>query len=292
MRGLLLVLLLTCAAAARANDFWDKLWLTPDQHGEQLLRRGDLDAAAQTFRDPRRKAYAELRAGHYQQAARNLAKFSTSDDLYNRGNALARSGRLQDAIKAYDAALRRNPDNRDAKHNRDLVKKALQEQQKQAKPTAGNNSSSGKNGNRKKSDTGNSTRKQSGAAQNQSGKKQQDKTGQGRTAQGTHGNDKTGQAHNPGKQGQQPGLTRPTDQANTKGQSADDAAQARRDAAAALSKLPATKHQDKTAQAAYPANEQQLSQQQWLRQIPDDPGGLLRRKFMIEHMIRQQEEQQ
>jgi Ca-activated chloride channel homolog len=26
---------------------------------------------------------------------------------------------------------------------------------------------------------------------------------------------------------------------------------------------------------------------QWLRQIPDDPAGLLRRKFLIEHMMKQ-----
>jgi Ca-activated chloride channel homolog len=292
MRCLLLILLLTCAATARANNFWDRLWLTPDQHGEQLLRRGDLDAAAQTFRDPRRKAYAELKGGHYQQAARNLAKFSASDDFYNRGNALARSGRLQDAIKAYDAALRRNPDNRDAKHNRDLVKKALQEQQKQNKPTAGNNSSTGKTGNSKKPDTGNNTQKKSGAAQNQPGKSQKYKTGQDKAARGRQDNGNASQAHNPGKQGQQPVHAKPAGQANTNGQPADDAAQARRDAAAALNRLPATKHQDKTARAEYPANEQQLSQQQWLRQIPDDPGGLLRRKFMIEHMIRQQEGQQ
>ena len=30
-----------------------------------------------------------------------------------------------------------------------------------------------------------------------------------------------------------------------------------------------------------------ISREQWLRQIPDDPGGLLRRKFMIEHTLRQ-----
>jgi hypothetical protein len=28
-----------------------------------------------------------------------------------------------------------------------------------------------------------------------------------------------------------------------------------------------------------------------LRQIPDDPGGLLRRKFMIEHWMKQQQVQ-
>ena len=28
---------------------------------------------------------------------------------------------------------------------------------------------------------------------------------------------------------------------------------------------------------------------QWLRRIPDDPAGLLRRKFMLEHLRRQQQ---
>ncbi len=33
--------------------------------------------------------------------------------------------------------------------------------------------------------------------------------------------------------------------------------------------------------------EQSLALEQWLRQIPDDPGGLLRRKFLIEHLSKQ-----
>jgi hypothetical protein len=37
-------------------------------------------------------------------------------------------------------------------------------------------------------------------------------------------------------------------------------------------------------------SEQQLALDQWLRWIPDDPAGLLRRKFMIEHMLKQQRE--
>jgi Ca-activated chloride channel family protein len=40
-----------------------------------------------------------------------------------------------------------------------------------------------------------------------------------------------------------------------------------------------------------PQTEQQLALEQWLRQIPDDPGGLLRRKFMIEHLMKQQQVQ-
>jgi len=40
-----------------------------------------------------------------------------------------------------------------------------------------------------------------------------------------------------------------------------------------------------------PISEQTLALEQWLRRIPDDPGGLLRRKFLIEHIERQQAEQ-
>ncbi|MEO7254746.1 MAG: tetratricopeptide repeat protein [Casimicrobium sp.] len=81
----------------------------------------------------------------------------------------------------------------------------------------------------------------------------------------------------------------------------DDAAQARRDAESALGKgaqpsVPsqtgastATQRQPAAADAArVPLTEKQIAQEQWLRAIPDDPGGLLRRKFLIEHMLRQQ----
>ena len=38
-------------------------------------------------------------------------------------------------------------------------------------------------------------------------------------------------------------------------------------------------------------HESQQALEQWLRQIPDDPGGLLRRKFYLEHLKRRQHNQ-
>ena len=38
-----------------------------------------------------------------------------------------------------------------------------------------------------------------------------------------------------------------------------------------------------------PETERQLALDQWLRQIPDSPAGLLQRKFLIEHMMKQQD---
>ncbi|NMQ19729.1 hypothetical protein E4P82_11270 [Candidatus Competibacter phosphatis] len=36
-------------------------------------------------------------------------------------------------------------------------------------------------------------------------------------------------------------------------------------------------------------SEDRQAMDQWLRRIPDDPAGLLRRKFMLEHLRRQQQ---
>ena len=45
------------------------------------------------------------------------------------------------------------------------------------------------------------------------------------------------------------------------------------------------------AKARVLSSEQQLALEQWLRQVPDDPAGLLRRKFMLEHLLRQKRTQ-
>ncbi len=49
---------------------------------------------------------------------------------------------------------------------------------------------------------------------------------------------------------------------------------------------------DGNAPRPQPPSEQTLAVDQWLRSIPEDSGELLRRKFLIEHMMRQQENAQ
>ena len=50
--------------------------------------------------------------------------------LFNRGNALAMQGRLEDAIQAYVQALRARPDDTDAKRNLELALRLLEQQKK------------------------------------------------------------------------------------------------------------------------------------------------------------------
>lgn len=305
MRGLLLAGLLVWTAAAQASPAWDSLWRTDEQRGQQLLRQGKPAEAAKLFQDPRRKAYAELQAGNFPQAAQGFAAFGDSDSQYNRGNALARAGRLQEAIQAYDTALARDPANRDARHNRDLVAKALQKQPPKPQSDSGKGQQGGtgrsgqngqKQGDQGKQNTGSGTQngdasKPSSNNTAQAGKPSQSQAGGAQTQPAGQGQPRLGRPQSGQQQagrsnlGQSPVPRNADAYASRQNQAANDAAQARNDAAAALA-------QPQPGQQAAPADavpsERQLAEEQWLRRIPDDPGGLLRRKFLIEHLIRQQ----
>jgi len=347
MRYAVMLMLLAIALPAQADSNWERLWFNADQRGEKLLQQGDAGAAARIYKDPRRRAYAEMKAGDYRQAASELGQLHDSDSDYNRGNSLAKMGELKGALDAYDAALKSDPENHDAQHNRDLVEKALQQQQQNNQQQGGqqngrqqDNKSGGKQGSNSggqdsqsgKGANNNSGQQSAGKNSAQSGKSGGKPAGGNSAAQqnaqsGANGNSdaNANQAqqnpqNNPGQPG--PGQQESDASANTQsgqdrsgataanpqqaakpgnpsgnGQSADEAARARKDAEAGLAANKPGAAGNRIANAApagqtAPLSEQQLSKEQWLRNIPDDPGGLLRRKFMIEYMLRQQKAQQ
>ena len=130
-RGLLVLAAWLCGAAAQGAS-WSDLWSRPDQRAQALLDAGQAAAAAPLFDDPRRRAYAEIKAQQYAEAAKQLQPLQDPESLYNRGNALTKSGDLKAGLEAYEAALKQAPRNsalyRDALHNRDLVAKQLKSQ--------------------------------------------------------------------------------------------------------------------------------------------------------------------
>ncbi|BBP00529.1 tetratricopeptide repeat protein [Sulfuriferula nivalis] len=304
----LTVALLLVTEQAMASELWDSLWLNANQRAEKMLSHGDAAGAAKFYQDSRHKAYAQLKAGDFANAAQGFSRFDDSDGNYNRGNALARAGKLQDAIKAYDAALAHDPKNKDAKHNRDLLEKLKQQQPPQSKD--GNKQSGQSDGKQGKQQDNNA--KGSGDRQGQNNSSQNGKDQQAKSAQSKPGGDaKQSAGQQPSPQNQPADIAKSNAQANSQAQpnqsqskqgqaqpassanpqkAADDAAQAQRDASAALGK--SSDKNTVPAAADVPGSEKQLAQEQWLRQIPDDPSGLLRRKFLIEHMLRQQGGQQ
>ena len=78
------------------------------------------------------KVKVELLNEKFKEAAAALKAGKSSLSCYNRGNALARAGELKKALAAYDQALALDPKMDDARFNRELVEKLLQQQQQKS----------------------------------------------------------------------------------------------------------------------------------------------------------------
>jgi Ca-activated chloride channel family protein len=299
--------LLLLSGEARAD--WASLWYRPDQQGEKALQAGDAKRAAELFKDPRRQAYAELMAQQYAAAAKRLAPFADAESQYNRGNALARGGDLKAALESYDAALKHadlEPGlHRDAEHNRDLVARQLKAQEKPSGESGGkaskaqerqSNAASNPNGKTESGAADSSPREAQNSSQAQSAgqrsnssapepanaqKAQADENAKRDSPDGSGAakphEDKTGNA------GELPQTS--AAQNRPEGPGRDDAGQA---FSQGTGQKPTANGQP-VGEPSAPQSEQQLALEQWLRQIPDDPGGLLRRKFLVEHLMKQQQ---
>ncbi len=298
----LLAALLPAPRFAEALD-WNDLWRTPDQQAQQALQAGDARAAAERFENPAWKAAAEYQAGEFGQAAQRLEALDTPAAHYNRGNALARDGRLEEALKAYDRALAQAPGDEDAQENRRLVEKALEEQkqqqqdQKKQQQDSSEQSQDQDGGQGQQQDGQDGQQKPAAGQQPPAGAQQEPPPG----ADGQDGEAKPGEAASPPKpadpSGDRPGEKRADPP--KPGQSRDTpsgADQAETQPQPAGADQPGKPGQDKPDQPsaapaeARPDSEGEQAEAQWLRRIPDDPGGLLKRKFSYQYRLRQQQQ--
>ena len=121
---------------ARAASLAD-LWQRPDQQAARALAHGDAKHAAEVARAPEWRGSAAYRAGDYAAAAADYARAGGADGAYNKGNALARLGRYEEALAAYDAALKYAPGMADATANRKAVEDFLKQSKKKQDGSGG-----------------------------------------------------------------------------------------------------------------------------------------------------------
>ncbi|GMR17435.1 MAG: VWA domain-containing protein [Gammaproteobacteria bacterium] len=261
-RGLLLVVVLASLPLARpAQAFgWQDLWRTGDQQGQELLAEGDAAAAAEKFDDPAWRAVANYVAGAFADSAAGFAGNDDADSAFNRGNALARLGRLAEAIDAYEEALQLDPDDEDAAYNRDLLSDLMQQQQ-----DAQSDGQGGQDANQK----------EGGGAQQSEGQSQSDSPGQ------------EGSSGDPGRSSEDGEAALRSDD-ETSQQDLDALQRELERAAQQAGEQPAGEQEQQTlsqaqAEAQRRGQEQRQAMEQWLRRIPNDPGGLLRRKFLYQY---------
>jgi Ca-activated chloride channel family protein len=245
------LLLLPVPRDSQALD-WQSLWHNPNQQAEQAFNQQQYPQAAEQFENPDWRAAAQYKAGQYQQAAESLKNTQSADGFYNRGNALAQAGQLQEALSAYQQALKLQPDHQDAQYNKQLVEKKLQEQKQEDD----------------KDKQPNQDKQQQQDQQSGQDEKQQQQQNQA------------------GQQGQDQ-QQKPESQQDAKQQQADAEQQKQREAEAAKQQEQAGKQQDgkqqtETATATEKA-EMNRANEQLLKRIPDEPTGLLKRKFKYQY---------
>ena len=297
----------------------DDIWLTKNQQAQQQLKSGDAKRAAEQFDSPDWKAAAQYRAGDYPGAAESYSKIDTASGHYNRGNALAKSGKLEDSIKAYDEALKRDPDFEDAKKNRELAEKLLKQQKEQQKEKNKDNKKDDQDKNekdKKENDEKNKDDSQKDQ-QNQQNKdsenkdennKDRDKDSKQQDSQNQSSKSDQNKQDSKEKDGnsQSSSQNSAAGSANDQAQqnsSAANAAQSGQSSSANASQQPSAaqassagaSEQNAEAQAAQLnqdnlTNEQKQAMEQWLRRVPDDPGGLLRNKFKYQYQLNRQKQ--
>lgn len=249
---------------------WEGLWLNSNQQADKALNAGDAKQAAKLFTDPRWKGAAQYRGGDYEAALDTLSGSEGSDDWYNKGNALARLGRYKEAMAAYDRAIGLESDHQDAQYNRKLILQ-LMKQQQQKDQQDGKSSSHG--------DQDSVQNEQQNAQPNARQKQgqQQDPDQQGQKSQQSGQQNQDQQQRDAQEQ-----QAKAIEEDKQSGEKADELQPEERDA----TRDPVEERQQEAMAQSETPDQSDLATEQWLRRIPDDPGGLLRRKFYYQYKER------
>lgn len=245
---------------------WNALWINKDQQAKQYIENQEYDKAAELFNDPAWKAAAQYNAKDFSAAENILQESDGENGLYNLGNALARQGKYKDAISAYERALEINPNNEDAAYNKSIIEDELKKQEQ----------SQQEEGEKDSSET--SDKKQKNSEPKESEDESAQSQGQQQQAQNSEQQDKDQKNGEDEQQGSE--------------QQKDERSKTEEEKELAEQKEAEEKEKNKedseeSLQEQSTLTEVDQATEQWLRRIPDDPGGLLKRKFKYQYQRQQ-----
>jgi len=277
---LVTILLPQCSFAFSWQDFW----FTKNQQAAKLYSRGEIKKAATQFSNPLWKGVANYHSGQYKKAIDDFSKEDTSLSNYNRGNALTHTANYQQAIAAYNRALKKDPDFKDALYNKKLLEKFLKQQPKKSKQSSKqskqNNSHTKEKNNQQQKSAARSFTKPSKRPSNspstrpsigRDDNRNKNRNNQSRQNQ-TNQADQNNQTEPPSSQHQTSQQKKDHTQPQSQQQQKSNNQQEKDNPQNSVSHSQQQKEQ-----------QQQQALKQWLQQIPDNPGGLLREKFLRDH---------
>ena len=267
---------------------WQDLWLRSDQQGQKALAAGDADAAEALFKNPSWKGSAAYKKSDFSAAEEHFKNSeSSADSLYNLANAQAKAGQLEAALENYQAALNLDTQHEDAAFNKDLVEKALQQKQQQEKEQSEDDKDQqdGEQGddNKDESKEGESSdSEQDGEEGDKDSEHDKDNAENKEQESGSDSDSKPDNQQEPNKQDGEKESDREPEEKN-EASTGDEREQKADD------EKPQSATGAEPSAADKMPEEQRQALEQWLRRVPDDPSGLMRRKFEYEAWQHQQQ---
>ena len=254
---------------------WSSLWQNSDQRAMQLYQQGDHQQAAELFNDPSWQSAAKYRAGDFSAAAEGWQQQGGETATYNHATALARQGQYDEALAAYDRLLKQSPDHQDARFNRQAIEDWLKQQEQQQQDSQQEQADESDEGEQQEQQSTNDSDGESSAGEQNSGEQGAAKSQSDVLSE---------QSKQGGQSDRQDSATeQPADDQAQDGESTEEAQAAQREESD-----PAESEGQADSETEARLDQQMSDQaaQQWLRKIPDDPGGLLRRKFLYQYRQR------
>lgn len=246
-------------------DGWDDLWLTPDQQKRRLVEQGDFEALSAS-EDAAWSGVGHYKQGSYKEAAKAFDEIPGISGRYNAATSLIHAGEYQEAIDKLNQVLEEQPDHEKARHNLDVAQQLIELQEPPPQEGQDGESDGQQDQQNQKGEDQQSRGDENSGDQQESDQQGDSDTSDGADNQSESAQDQPGSDQSESEQNQDSGSNDvdQEQQEEQQNESSDSEERAMNQADAELS-------------------EDQQATEQWLRRIPDDPTGLLRRKLRRSH---------
>ena len=289
-------LLLLWSPDASADAFRNQ-----DQQALQLLRAEQYDEAAELFQSPDWRGYARIQQGEYATALEELQELQDPNSVYNRANARLKSLQVTEAISDYQQLLEQSelPEaiRADAEHNLAIAEQMLELMQQSQDGQQGEDGQQGQQSDSDQSEQQQSGQQQGDQSQSQSGESSssQSESAEGEQSQQANSQQAANEQQQSGSESEEFNAEQAEADASSSSEAEPEESSAeaeeslreqqQRLAQQLLEQSAESEGDSESGEAAELSPEQlqriqaQQRLQRQLQSIPDDPGGLLRRKF-------------